>query len=128
MFIVSFGSAERRLGSPEAVNQLLDVLHAQCEAQERQLVAVQRGDSGDSLSIGLGAGVSVLSFIRGDNEPPYYLSVGNGDHPGPMCFMFGGDLSEYPPHNLVSVASARAAITYFCQTGGMSADLNWEEV
>ncbi len=89
---------------------------------------MERKDNGDSLSIGLGSDLSVLNYVRGDNNPPYYTSSGGSEEDRGISFLFGGELSQSPLRNTVPISTARAAMKRFCETGELSKDVIWEEV
>lgn len=91
------------------------------------MVTVERSNSGDSLSIGLGRSAAVLSYVRGDKEPPYHISVGGSELTGVISFSFGGELSEFPLRSAVPLSHAFVAMRHFCETGERSTDVEWEE-
>jgi hypothetical protein len=91
-------------------------------------VTVERVDNGDSLSIGLGANVTVLNYVRGDQNPPYYTSSGGTDADETISFLFGAEWSEYPLKFAVSISTGRAAIKRFCETGQLLESVVWVEV
>jgi immunity protein Imm1 of predicted polymorphic toxin system len=128
MYTISWDSHEERVDSVDDVDRRLEQLHEQYRNGEPTLVTVERADRGDSLSIGLGARLSVLNFVRGDKNPPYYTSAGGRDVDEAISFMFGGEWSEYPLRAAVSIEAARAAMRRFCETGELSEAVVWEEV
>src|SRR5262245_15617431 len=113
MYKISWDSNEELLDSVDGARQRLDQLHEQYRNREPTLVTVERADSGDTLSIGLGAMLSVLTFVRGDGNPPYYTSAGGRDVDEFISFLFGGESSEYPLRAAVPIEAARAAIREF---------------
>lgn len=50
---------------------------AEQDAARQPLIAVVTVDDGDSLSIGLGREVSVLSYVGAAGNPPYFSSQGS---------------------------------------------------
>lgn len=127
MYRISWNNNEEHSESPQAVERLLDRLHASCRTTPT-LVTVERTDNGDSLSIGLGSDKSVLNYVRGDQNPPYYTSSGGNHRDEAISFLFGGEWSEYPLRNAVPVSAAREAMALFCKTGELSKNIMWEEV
>lgn len=110
------------------MDRRLDQLHDQYRRSEPTLVTVARADNGDTLSIGLGATLSVLNFVRGDKNPPYYTSGGGANLDEVISFAFGGECSEYPIRAAVPIETARAAIRRFCENGALTDAIVWEEV
>ena len=126
MFTILWDDDHEQVDSVSGVERVLDRLHQRYRSGDPTLVTVERNDGG-SLSIGLGADVSVLTYVRSDKNPPYYVSSGGTDEDEVMSFRFGGDLSEYPIRNALPISAARAAMTCFCETGALSNDVSWEE-
>lgn len=128
MYAISWNNEKMRAGTIDEVEALLDLLHERFSNDEPTLVTVERASSGDSLSIGLGLDVSVMNYVRGDKNPPYYTTLGGGNVDKFVSFMFGGEWSEYPLRNAVPLSAARAAMRKFCETGELTTDVAWEEV
>ncbi|MBK9033462.1 MAG: hypothetical protein IPL61_19720 [Myxococcales bacterium] len=89
MHTISRDNDHAQLDAPEEIERLLDHLHERFRASAPTLVTVERADNGDSLSIGLGAEVSVLNYVRGD--PPYSEPAS-----APPGFFFGSAESRQP--------------------------------
>lgn len=127
MFNVSWNSHMEDVASLDDVEGLLDSIHRETSSGEALLVTVERQLGGDSLTIGLGRDISILSYIRGDNNPPYLMSVGALQGDEVVVFRFMGDWSEFPLKNGLPIAVARAAMRYFCKTGKLSEAVQWEQ-
>ena len=112
MFNVSWNNHMEDVASLDDVECLLDGVHRETFRGEAQLVTVERQSGGDSLTIGLGRDISILSYIPGDNNPPYLLSVGELQGDEVMVFRFMGDWSEFPLKNGLPIAVARAAMRH----------------
>jgi len=108
------------------VEELLDLLQERFRKGRPTLVTVERFENGDCLIIGLGLELSVLNYVRGDKNPPYYTSSGDPGAVGAISFRFGGELSEFWLSQAVPVSIARAAMTHFCETGELSKEMVWE--
>ena len=76
------------------------------------LVTVERRD-GDTLAIGLGQPYSVLSYVRADGNPPYYVSVGRVLPSEPVVFYFNDHYSEFAPHHAITLDEALAVMREF---------------
>lgn len=126
MFKITWNSNSRRAESLQDVEQVLDTIHA-ASKEDPILVTVEIEESGDSLAIGLGADLSVLNYVAGTRNPPYFTSKGSQDGDRVLSYRFGGDVSEFPVRNGIPVALARKAAKHFCQTGERIAEVHWEE-
>lgn len=128
MYTISWNDEHTQLESVDAVERLLDHLHELFRNGSPTLVTVELAGNGDSLSIGLGAELSVLNYVRGDRNPPYYTSAGGSDEDALISFKFGGEWSEYPFRNAVPILTARGAMKRFCELRELPRDVVWEEV
>lgn len=127
MFTVTWNEHEKKeLATVEDVDRLLEALHARYRGDDPQLVTVEL-DGGDSLAIGVGQDRSVLNYVSGSKDPPYFTSTGELDLDEPIAFMFNGSLSEFPMRNSVPMQAAREAVKEFCTTGALSPSIAWEE-
>lgn len=100
------------------------------DAARQPLIAEVTLDDGESLSIGLGGEVSVLSYVGASKNPPYFSSQGSSrvrDGEG-VVFFYYGHWSEFPPSAAVPVEDAVEAVRYFCEHGKLSPQLSWVEV
>lgn len=73
-FALSWSNDPERVASVGDVLSRLRALHAEFMLTEPTLVSITR-ENGDSLTIGLGRDLSVLTFMRGDATPPYLTSI-----------------------------------------------------
>ena len=117
---------EQRVSSLEDLDRLLDVLADRFRGTPT-VASVERVADGDSLAICLGEDSSLLNFVAGSGDPPYYSSM--GDRPGEelFAFRFGGQYSELPERYLIPIEAARAAMRHFCLTGELSPEVMWEQ-
>jgi hypothetical protein len=128
MFKVSWNQNARSLASLDEVEHLLDRLQEEFRQGDPTLVVVALSGDGDSLTIGLGRRSSVLSYIPGDMDPPYFNSAGGKDLDVGMWFLFEGSWSEFANRNIISTSVARATLRRFCETGQLPDSIEWEEV
>ncbi|PQO47339.1 Imm1 family immunity protein [Blastopirellula marina] len=115
--------SEAEAASIAELDSILDAIHA---ARRAVMVAVGSPSNGDSLAIGLGRTVSVLNFVPGTGDPPYFSSVGADERDESVEFSFLGAPSEFPMRNAISVDSARNAMREFFETGKLSSSIEWE--
>lgn len=127
MFTITWSENERRTAATlEQVDRLLDELDIRWK-RDPQLVTVEVDGSRASLAIGVGRERSVLNFVAGTKDPPYFTSIGDVDIDEPITFRFNGSPSEFPMRNSVPYEVAREAMRYFCATGELSSAITWEE-
>lgn len=127
MFTVTWTNNEVQLMSIQELNDLLDALETQFNVLEPTLVAVELDRDGSSLAIGLGGDLSVLNYIDGSGNPPYFTSVGREQAEETLSFQFMGELSEFPMRNAIGVSKARRAMTEFVKTGSLPSCIEWEQ-
>lgn len=127
MFTVEWNDHTYQTTFIDEVERVLDELHAEFASKDPQLVTVELSETGDSLAIGLGRNRSVLNYVSGSKDPPYFTSVGEVDGDEPISFRFGGEWSEFPMKHSVPITSARLALRHFCTTGKLTSAINWEQ-
>ena len=125
MYRVSCNDYEVHLATLREVERLLDLFHEDFRSKPT-LVTVERLENDDCLTIGLGSDLSVLNYMRGHKNPPYYTSLGEPSAEGVIGFIFGGELTDFRLRNAVPVSAARAALTRFCETGELPEEVGWE--
>jgi len=126
MFKVTWGDGEyRSLDTAADVDRfLLELWNALADAPS--LVEIEREDTGDALSVGVGRGRSVLDYVSGSKEPPYYTTKGELESPEAITFQYGGQASEFPMSSSVSADAARQVVSEFCSTGALSTAVAWQ--
>jgi hypothetical protein len=124
---IIWDESERDVNSINELDLVLDELHAEFSRGEPVLVVLELSETGDSLAIGLGRDESVLSYVPGDKNPPYFTSTSEKDIGGTLVFRFMGDCSEFPLRNTVPIKATREAVRYFWRTGRLTTELKWEE-
>jgi len=112
--------------SPAELDAILDDLHTKCDRNQPILAAVE-SINGDTLTIGLGSELSLLSFVQGNGKPPYLSSVGNCHEDGVSVFYYMGEWTEIPKRRLIPLPLARQAMRSFIVTGKIPNNVNWEE-
>ena len=117
---------EIAISTVEELDRLFDELEQEF-IQSPVLLTVELPSSGDSLSIGLGRSESVLNFVSGTGNPPYWSSVGDHEEDEAVGFNFMGELSEIPLRHLIPIELARQAVHDFVRTGKLSPIVKWEE-
>jgi hypothetical protein len=111
-------------GSIDEVNSLLDAVHQE-NAHSGRLVQIAN-ESGETLMVGLGNPMSVLTYAPAEGWPSKSSrnaeAIDNGEAIG---FFMGSHWSEMPKNYAVPVEQAREAVTYFCERGELSPSIEW---
>lgn len=126
MLAVEWEGQRRDVADLEDLDDLLDNIHA-AAVTAPVLVSVIRAD-GESLTIGLGRELSVLSHVPADLNPPYRASAGDLEGEELVNYSFQGSYSEFPITDCVPIAKARFALREFATDGTLSATIRWHEV
>lgn len=126
MFKIEWDEHVQTASSVHDVDRILDRLHTVFTNGYPQLVMVELTATGDSLAIGLGRKRSVLNYMSGSKDPPYFTSAGEIDVDEPIAFRFGGQWSEFPMKSSIPTMIARQVMRQFCATGKLSSAIQWE--
>lgn len=118
-------SGEKRVRSVPELDALLDMLHG--KSRERPILVDVTSDDGNTLTIGVGSELSVLSYVPANGDPPYLSSIGNPNDEGVVVFGYMGEWTEIPTRNLVPAMLAREVMRHFVRTGELSDAVRWEE-
>jgi hypothetical protein len=105
-------------------SQVLDRIAAGSDPSCPPLVLI--GNEGGILTIGLGAPVSILNHIPPSGDPPYMMSVGDGDAEGVIDFYYFGHHSQFAVRNTIPNELAREAALYYAVSGILSDNVAWE--
>lgn len=129
MFRVAWEDQERLVATVDQLDTLLDDIHRDHQEDKAVLASIELDSTGDSLAIGLGKDRSVLNFVSGSKDPPYFTSVGHEgeDNDEPIVFRYMGQWSEFLLRNTVPIDTAREAVRTFCRTGEIPNDVRWEQ-
>ena len=126
MVRVAWEGKVERASSIEDLERLLDRIAADYPGDSAVLATLTRDDTGDSLKIGLGRPLSVLEFMSGSLEPPYFASVGTVQDDGSEVYHYDGEWTEIPRRNLIPLVEARRAARRFFLTGERPDEVAWE--
>lgn len=130
MLEIEWGTGPRQQRVPEdELDALLDRIDDEARCVHRpQDVQLTVKDAG-TLGIVLGADWSVLNHVPPHLNPPYMVTVGEDQGDERVAFYVAGDhYSETLRRNTITPNAARAAMRHFVATGGLSPELDWEEV
>jgi Immunity protein Imm1 len=109
---------------PEA-EALLDRIGSGVEAP--CLVEFYVPDSGQSLGLGIGRKMSVVTY-QASLDPPYFISQGDKARAGTEWFCYGNEKTEYLAKNLVPMDQALLALKHFVESGTQPENLDWERL
>ena len=129
MWKIEWDEETHEVASIAELDELLDQLSERFSSEDPRLVGVQRSETRDCLTIGIGRDISVLNFMNGTFDPPYVSSVSTDSNAnGLLVFRYGGDWTEIPAKHCVPIDVAREAMRHFCRTGALSESVLWAEV
>ena len=84
-------------------------------------------DVGSVVSVGVGAGVSVLTHMNADRNPPYLTSRSGDPARGEtLWFDYGGSETEFLPEALLAKDAAFSLVRDFLERGDTSS-VQWKE-
>ena len=126
MYRMTWENQSVSVATCEQVEQLLDRLEEGLAGEIAILVLIENESTHDTLKVGVGGSQSVLDYVPGSLEPPYYASLGDSEARGSLIFRFEGEATEIPAKNAVPRDLAREAVRFFCATGQRSPALQWE--
>ena len=112
----------------------LDVTLEQAELEARSLgmlnVVMLTALNGDQLSIVIGGQETVVGYIYGHGNPPYYVSSGIASVDVPVLTAYIGleHHTEYPRCWVVPMAAGRKAAHEFLIAGQRPQCIDWTEV
>ena len=86
--------------------------------------------NGNELGMVVGGAETVLSFVYGHRDPPYYASRGaaNNPHPVMTCFVGLAHHTEFPRTYVVPYARGLIAAHEFAETGSLPSSMEWSTV
>jgi hypothetical protein len=91
------------------------------------LVEFYAPDSGQSLGLGIGRKMTVVTF-QATLDPPYFVSLGDKDRSGTEWFCYGNEQTEYLAKNLVPMDQGLAALKHFVESRTQPENLAWERL
>jgi hypothetical protein len=112
---------------PEQLDRAVETILKRSSA-DRPTIAQIRGDD-YTLTFGLGASESFVQTSEADDEPPYFVTVGDADAEGERVFHFMGvHHTEIPRRHIVPTSVALEIVREFFRTCRRSAAVPWEEI
>src|SRR2546423_11729418 len=101
MYTVAWEDQRRELTSCDELDNLLKALERQYAGENAIFVTITRAQTGDTLKVAVGRDRTVLDYVPGSLEPPYYASVGDPEEGGSLVFRFEGEATEVPAKNAI---------------------------
>ncbi|WP_197040974.1 Imm1 family immunity protein [Chondromyces apiculatus] len=123
---------DRLLAKPQTWEELdREILNrSNNPALARAIVDIESPTAG-VMSVGVSDGRACASFISGTGDPPYLKVVGEAalsPNDGVAVFTYGGDWTEIPLRNCISVDKMLAMVRHFFESGALPNWIEWEEV
>jgi hypothetical protein len=91
------------------------------------LVEFYNSDTGQSLGLGVGRTLTVVTYQDSLN-PPYFISLGNKERVGTEWFCYGNEETEYLATNLVPMDQGKTALKHFVENRTQPENLAWERL
>lgn len=105
---------------------MLDAVHQE-HADSGRLVQIVN-ESGDTLMVGLGKQLSVLTYAPAEGWSSKSSRSGDAIDDGEAIgFFMGSHWSEMPKCYAVPVEHAREAVTFFCERGELLPSIEWAD-
>lgn len=111
----------------EELCNIVDRIHKEHQNKAPVLAVIEKTETGESITIGLGAQYSVINYSPANANPPYLSSVGDFENDDVLEFWYLGHLSEIPHRNCISHELAKDALQYFVKYGKLTQSIKWEE-
>lgn len=121
---VIWDDGNRTVASRAELDQVLDRVHREL----RRPTLVDVAGPGGCLTIGLGATLSILSFIPSDGLPPYLVSRNDTEDLTEHDFFKCGHHSSFPGMFMLPVATARETLLDFAESNALPESIQWQEV
>ncbi len=128
MIVLEWRAQSHRIESVDELDSILDRIAQASDGMLPVLIELVRPPGGESLKIGLGGPRSVLEYMSGSQEPPYFVSIGQREESGCEIYLFDGEQTEIPRKHLIAVEDARRAARVFFTTGELPKDVQWESI
>jgi len=112
------------------LERVLDAASDEARAKNILSAVILEAENGNSITIVIGGGETVLSFDYGHLNPPYYASKGKSDELEPIltCFLTFDHQTEFPRKNVIPYADGLKAVAEFLDSGSLPTCIKWEEV
>lgn len=125
MYRIQWGVGnEAKVSTIQDLDLALDEIHC---GHQPVMAVVESLKSGNSLAIGLGLNHSVLNFVSGSGDPPYFTSLGSTTGKETIEFNFMGANSEFSIKNAIPIDKSRSAMRRFFESDKIPMCINWEE-
>lgn len=83
---------------------------------------------GDSLTIGVGASLGCVMFIKASGDPPYLWAIGNrGEAEDYIEFDAGGTPTPIPLYRCLPFEDVIEIVVHYFLTGNLTENVEWEE-
>ena len=127
-FVVTWEGERREFADSDSIDGLLRLIAAAAPERGMPIGVTFKLANGNTMRVALGGNHSLVSWMRGDLEPPYFHAAGTDDSDDDtMLFSIDCEPTELFVRDTVSAIDARRALEYFLSTGERLPDLKWEE-
>lgn len=116
----------------ETIEKMDSIIEAAtAEARSKQIINVIffKANNGNEISLAVGGDETVLNFVYGDLEPPYFVSQGTTKEEKPVltCHVTLEHHTEYPRSWVIPAAEGLNAVHGFFNTGELPKSITWTQ-
>jgi hypothetical protein len=114
-----------RILNGEALEQLLDKLHASADPEAPSAVVLNAFNCDVHILLGL---TESFVYVDETDQFRFYITVGDQNAQGYIAFfLLGQHHTEFERRYLIPIAKARQVVREFYDTGRRSSNVQWEE-
>ena len=124
------GNVATRASTIEELDRLIAMAAEEAQARGMLNIIFLDAPDGNELSIAVGGDETVLGFVHGHRDPPYYATRGGTADLLPVmtCYVGLGHHTEFARRHVIPYAEGLAAAHEFAVTGSLPRSVEWMTV
>jgi Immunity protein Imm1 len=121
------GNVATRVSTADELDRMIAMAAEEAQARGKLNIIFLDAPDGNELSLVVGGDETVLGFVHGHRDPPYYATRGaTADlHPVMTCYVGLAHHTEFPRRHVISYAEGLAAAREFAVTGSLPRSVEW---
>lgn len=121
------GNVATRASTIEELDRLIAMAAEEAQARGMLNIIFLDAPNGNELSLVVGGDETVLGFVHGHRDPPYYATRGDTADLRPVmtCYIGLAHHTEFPRMHVISYAEGLAAAHEFAATGSLPRSVEW---
>jgi hypothetical protein len=122
-----YGNVATRASTIEELDRLIAMAAEEAQARGMLNVIFLDAPNGNGLSLVVGGDETVLGFVHGHRDPPYYATRGDTAdlYPAMTCYVGLAHHTEFPRRHVIPYAEGLAAAHEFAVTGSLPRSAEW---